>query len=147
MLSDRDIQEAPRSGCAFQLARPRRLKAWHGSRIAYATVCSCAGFSEAAPAASESRLYSEIGASRPARAPETTPAKHLAISGFSRHTPSDRMTKSAGSNTCPLMNSNTFRYTAGRSGTIKSNMNADDPARFSCMIPMAGSYPSATASI
>ena len=29
---------------------------------------------------------------------------HLAISGFSLHTPSVRITKSAGSNTCPLTN-------------------------------------------
>jgi hypothetical protein len=62
-----------------------------------------------------------------------------AISGLSRQTPSLQMTKSAGSKTWPLMKSNTERSIFGRSGSIKSKMNFDDPSRPSCMMPIVGS--------
>jgi len=62
-----------------------------------------------------------------------------AISGLSRQTPSLRITKSAGSNTIVLTKSTTARSTLGRSGSIKSNMNFDDPSLPSCIIPIVGS--------
>jgi hypothetical protein len=70
-----------------------------------------------------------------------------AICGLSRQTPAARITKSAGSKTWPLMKSSTVRSTFGRSGSIKSNMNFDEPSLPSCMMPMVGSYPSEMALI
>jgi hypothetical protein len=40
--------------------------------------------------------------------PETGATTHRAISGFSLHMPLDRIVKSAGSKTCPLVNSSAF---------------------------------------
>jgi hypothetical protein len=62
-----------------------------------------------------------------------------AISELSRQTPSARILKSAGSNTFDLTKSSTTRSTFGRSGSIKSKMNFDDPLRPSCMMPIVGS--------
>ena len=42
--------------------------------------------------------------------------------GLSRQTPSVRMTRSAGSKTCPLTKSSTARSNFGRSGSIKSRI-------------------------
>ena len=62
-----------------------------------------------------------------------------AISGLSPHTPSLRITKSAGSKTRPLTKSSTTRSTFGRSGSIKSKMNFDEPSLPLCVIPIIGS--------
>jgi hypothetical protein len=52
------------------------------------------------------------------------------------------MTKSAGSKTFPLTNSNTERSIFGRSGSIKSKMNFDDPSLPWCIIPIVEIEPS-----
>ena len=70
---------------------------------------------------------------------ETFATTIRAISGLSRQTPSVRMTKSAGSKTWPLTKSSTARSTWGRSGSIKSKMNFDDPSMPSCIMPIVGS--------
>ena len=70
---------------------------------------------------------------------ETFATTIRAISGLSRQTPSVRMTKSAGSKTYPLTKSSTARLTFGRSGSIKSKINFDDPSLPSCMTPIVGS--------
>ena len=70
---------------------------------------------------------------------ETFATTMCAISGSSLQTPSLRMTKSAGSKASPLTKSNTTRSTSARSGSIKSNINLDDPSRPSSIIPVVGS--------
>ena len=45
------------------------------------------------------------------------------------------MTKSLGSKTCALTKSSTARSTFGRSGSIKSKINFDDPSLPSCIDP------------
>jgi hypothetical protein len=62
-----------------------------------------------------------------------------AISGLSRQTPSLRIVKSAGSNTVALTKSKTALSTFGRSGSMRSKTNFDDPSRPSCIMPMVGS--------
>jgi hypothetical protein len=70
---------------------------------------------------------------------ETLATTMRAVSGLSRQTPSLRMTKSAGSKTWPLTKSSAARSTFGRSGSIRSKMNLDDPSLPSCMMPIVGS--------
>jgi hypothetical protein len=70
---------------------------------------------------------------------ETFATTIRATYGLSRQTPSVRMTKSAGSKTCPLTKSSTARSMFCRSGSIKSKMNFDDPSLPSCIMPIVGS--------